>query len=167
MYRNSALLSIGAALVFSLFFFGVGHAFQIEQRQGVRTLTAGEVKGTVRLPIKQVSNVQNPCGGRSGALCSTNSPLGSGKMATAGSRYTSQVLNTSTPCGGRTGAPCKQQSPQGSGGAAYDKSLYTSASILVPLPLVAILFGAGLIALVGFGVRGWRHNHEHHDGHHA
>ena len=74
MYRNSALLSIGAALVFSLFFFGVGHAFQIEKRQGVHTLTAGEMKGTASLPIKQVSNAPIPCGGRTGALCSTNSP---------------------------------------------------------------------------------------------
>ena len=33
MYKNSALLSIGAALFFSLFFFGVGHAFQIEKNR--------------------------------------------------------------------------------------------------------------------------------------
>ena len=104
MYRNSALLSIGAALVFSLFFFGVGHAFQIEKRQGVYTLTAGEMKGTASLPIKQVSNAPIPCGGRTGALlCSTNITPGSGKMATHGSRYTTQVSNTPNPCGGRTG----------------------------------------------------------------
>lgn len=167
MYRNSGLFSIGAALVFSLFFFGVGHAFQIEQRQGVYTLTAGEMKGTVSLPIKQVSNAPIPCGGRTGALCSTNSPPGSGEMATRGSRYTTQVLNTSTPCGGRSGVACKNQSPQASGATATDWSLFTSGSILVPLPLVGILFGAGFIVLVGFGVRGRRHNHEHHDGHHA
>ena len=168
MYRNSALLSIGAALVFSLFFFGVGHAFQIEKRQGVHTLTTGEMKGTVSLPIRQVSNAPTPCGGRTGALlCSTNITPGSGEMATAGSRYTTQVSNTPIPCGGRTGAPCKEQSLQESGATATGGSLYTSGSILVPLPLVGILFGAGFIALVGFGVRGWRNNHEHHDGHHA
>ena len=88
MYKNSALLSIGVALLFSLFFFGVGHAFQIEQRQGVRTLTAAEMKGTASLPIKQVSNAPIPCGGRTGALCNTNSHPGSGEMATDGSRYT-------------------------------------------------------------------------------
>ena len=167
MYRNSALLSIGAALVFSLFFFGVGHAFQIEKRQGVYTLTAAEMKGTASLPIKQVSNAPIPCGGRTGALCSTNSPPVSGEMAKDGYRHTIQVLNTSTPCGGRSGVPCKDQSPQASGASATDGSLFTSGSMLVPLPLVGILFGAGFIALVGFGVRGWRHNHEHHDGHHA
>ena len=89
MYRNSALLSIGAALVFSLFFFGVGHAFQIEKKQDARILTAGEMKGIASLPIKQASNAPNPCGGRTGALCSTNSLPGSGEMATDGSRYTS------------------------------------------------------------------------------
>lgn len=168
MYRNSALLSIGAALVFSLFFFGVGHAFQIEKRQGVYTLTAAEMKGTASLPIKQVSNAPTPCGGRTGALlCSTNTTPGSGEMATVGSRYTTQVSTTPIPCGGRTGAPCSQNSPIGSGATATDGSLYTSGSMLVPLPLVGILFGAGFIALVGFGVRGWRNNHEHHDGHHA
>jgi hypothetical protein len=162
MYRNSALLSIGAALVFSLFFFGVGHAFQIEKRQGVYTLTAGEMKGTASLPIKQVSNAPIACGGRTGALCSTNSPPVSGEMAKDGYRHTSQVLNTSTPCGGRSGVPCKQQTPQGSGATATDESLYTSGSMLVPLPLVGILFGAGFIVLVGFGVRGWRQHHGHH-----
>jgi hypothetical protein len=89
MYRNSALLSIGAALVFSLFFFGVGHAFQIEKRQGVYTLTAAEMKGTASLPIKQVSNAPNPCTeggkGRTGAPGKQRCPLGSGAMATAGS----------------------------------------------------------------------------------
>ncbi len=33
MYRNSALLSIGAALLFSLFFVDGGHAFQIERNR--------------------------------------------------------------------------------------------------------------------------------------
>lgn len=171
MYRNSALLSIGAAVLFSLFFFGVGHAFQIEKKQGVYTLTAGEMKRTATLSTKQVSHAPNPCTvggqGRTGAPGKQRCSLESEAMATAGSRYTSQVLNTSTPCGGRTGAPCTQQSLQGSGEAATESSLFTSGSILVPLPLVGILFGAGFIVLVGFGVKGWRHNHEHHDGHHA
>jgi hypothetical protein len=30
------------------------------------------------------------------------------------------------------------------------------------LPLVGILFGAGLIVLIGLGVRGLRHHHGHH-----
>lgn len=167
MNRNSAFLSIGASLFFSLFFFGVGHAFQIDRNQDARILKAGQMNGTANLSIKQVSNAPIPCGGRTGALCSTNNPPGSGEMATLGSRYTTQVSNTPYPCGGRTGAPCKNQSPQASDATATDRSLFTSGSILVPLPLVGILFGAGFIVLVGFGVKGWRHNHEHHDGHHA
>jgi hypothetical protein len=167
MYRNSAVLSIGAALVFSLFFFGVGHAFQIDRNQDAHILMAGQMKGTADLPIKQVSNAPTPCGGRTGTLCSKTSLPGSGEMATLGSRYTTHVSNTPIPCGGRTGTPCRQQIPQESRAPAIDGSLYTSGSMLVPLPLVGILFGAGLIALVGFGVRGWRHLHGHHDGQHA
>ena len=167
MHKNSTFLSIGAALFFSLFFFGVGQAFQIDRNQDARILMAGQMNGTATLSTKQVSNAPMPCGGRTGALCSTNSHPGSGEMATVGPRYTTQVSNTPYPCGGRTGAPCKNQSPQASEATATDMSLFTSGSILVPLPLVGILFGAGFIVLVGFGVRGWRHNHEHHDGHHA
>jgi hypothetical protein len=55
MYKNSALLSIGAALLLSLFFFDVGHAFQIDRRQGVRILMAGEMKGTANTPTTQGS----------------------------------------------------------------------------------------------------------------
>jgi hypothetical protein len=83
-------------------------------------------------------------------------------MATAVSRYTTHVSNTPNVCGGRSGAACRTQSPQGSGATATDWSRYTSASIVVPLPLVGILFGAGLIVLIGLGVRGLRHHHGHH-----
>ena len=55
MYKNSALLSIGAALLLSLFFFDVGHAFQIDRRQGVRILMAGDMKGTANSPTTQGS----------------------------------------------------------------------------------------------------------------
>ena len=130
MYKNFALLSIGAALVFSLSFFDESQAFQIEKRQDSRIVMGGEMKGTANPTSKQVSNTPNSCGGR-------------------------------------TGATCRQQSPQGSGAMATDGSRYTSESMLVPLPLVGILFGAGLIVLVGLGVRGLRHHHGHHDGHHA
>jgi len=167
MYKNSVLLSIGAALLFSLFFIDVGFAFQIDRNQNSRVLMAGEMIGTANLPIKQVSNTPNSCGGRTGATCRQQSPQGSGAMATDGSRYTSQVSNTPTPCGGRTGATCMKQSLPGSGATATAGSRYTSESMLVPLPLVGILFGAGLIVLVGLGVRGLRHHHGHHDGHHA
>ena len=153
MYRNSALLSIGATVVSSLFFFGVGHAFQIDRNQNA---------GTASLPSKQVSNTPTPCGGKTGITCRTQSLQGSGVLATAGSRYTSHGSNTPTPCGGRTGVSCTQQSQPGSEATATDGARDTSASLLAPLPLVGILFGAGFIALVGIGVRGWRHNHGHH-----
>ena len=164
MYRNSALLSIGAALVSSLFFFGVGHASQIQKRQGVHTLTAAEMNGTANLSTKQVSITPIPCGGRSGAICRTQSPQGSGATATDGSLYTSQVPNTPIPCGGRTRVTCRTQSQPGSGATATDGSLYTSASMLVSLPVAGILlgFGAGLIALVGLGASRLRHHHGHH-----
>src|SRR6266850_4181066 len=109
MYRNSALLSIGAALVFSLFFFGVGHAFQIDRNQDARILMAGQMKGAADLSIKQVSHTPTPCGGRTGASCRTQSQPGSGATATDRSRYTSQVSNTPNVCGGRTGATCRTQ----------------------------------------------------------
>ena len=162
MYKNFALLSIGAALLFSLFFIDAGLAFQIDRNQNAGVLMAGEMKATANPPTTQVSNTPNPCGGRTGATCRNQSPQRSGEMATAGSRYTSQVSNTSTPCGGRTGASCTQQSPQGSGATATDGSLYTSASMLVPLSAAGILFGAGLIALVGLGASRMRHHHGHH-----
>ena len=161
MYKNSALLSIGAALVLSLFFVDGGHAFQIDRNQNTGVLMAGEMKGTASLPITQVSNTPNPCGGRTGVTCRTQSPPGSGAMATDGSRYTSQVANTPTPCGGRTGASCRNGSPAGSGEMATDESGYTMTT-----SVAGMLFGAGLFALVGFGAGRLRYQHGDH-GHHA
>ena len=157
MYKNSALLSIGAALVLSLFFVDGGHAFQIDRNQNTGVLMAGEMKGTATLPITQVLNTPNPCGGRTGVTCSKQTQPGSRAMATDGSRYTSQVSNTPIPCGGRTGASCRNGSPAGSGEMATDGSGYTMTK-----SVVGMLFGAGLFALVGFGAGRLRHHHEHH-----
>ena len=157
MYRNSAVLSIGAALVSSLFFFGVGHAIQIDRNQDARILMAGQMKGTADLSIKHVSNTPTPCAGRTAATCRQQSLPGSGAMATDGSRYTSQVSNTPIPCGGRTGASCRNGSPAGSGEMATDGSGYTMTK-----SVVGMLFGAGLFALVGFGAGRLRHHHGHH-----
>jgi hypothetical protein len=162
MYKNSVLFSIGTALFFSLFCIDGGHAFQIDRNHNAGILMAGDMKGTASLPITQVSNTPNPCGGRTGVTCRNQSPPGSGAMATDRSRYTSQVSNMSTPCGGRTGAACRMQSPPASGATATDGSLYTSASMLEALPTVGILFGAGLIVLIGFGASRLRHHHGHH-----
>jgi hypothetical protein len=92
MYKNSALLSIGAALLFSLFFIDVGHAFQIEKRQDARIVMAGEMKGTANLSTKQVSNTPNPCGGRTGATCRKQSLPGSGDKAKDGTLYTTTTM---------------------------------------------------------------------------
>ena len=92
MYTNSTLLSIGAALLLSLFFVDVGHAFQIDRRHDARVLMAGEMKGTANLAAKQVSNTPNPCGGRTGATCRKQSPPGSGEKATDGFLYTSTTM---------------------------------------------------------------------------
>jgi hypothetical protein len=96
MYKNSALLSIGAALLFSLFFIDVGHAIQIDRRQDVRILTAGKMKGTANIATTQVSTTPNPCteGGKGliGAPGMKRCPSGSGEQATTGSRYTTTTM---------------------------------------------------------------------------
>ena len=162
MYRNSAVLSIGAALVFSLFFINGGYAFQIDKNQTARIQTAGEMNGTASLSAKQVSNTPTPCAGRIAATCRAQSLPGSGAMATDGSRYTSRVSNTSNPCGGRTGAISRQHSPLVSAEMATDGSRYISESLLVSLPAAGAMVGAGLIALFGLGAKKLRHHHGHH-----
>ncbi len=162
MYKNSALLSIGAALFFSLCVVDLGHAAQLQKGQATPILMAGDMKATANAPATQVSTTPIPCGGRTGATCRTQNQPGSGDMASVGSPYMSQVSTTPIPCGGRTGATCRTQSPPGSGATATDESLYTSASMLVPLSAVGILFGAGFLALVGLGGSRLRHHHGHH-----
>ena len=96
MYKNFALLSIGAVLLFSLSFFDESHAFQIEKRQESRIVMGGEMKGTANSPTKHVSNTPNPCTeggkGRTGAPGKTRCPLDSGEKATAGSQYTRATM---------------------------------------------------------------------------
>lgn len=62
MCKNFALLSISAALL-SLFFFGVGHAFQIDLKK------QAQIKGMTYPQTTQVSNTSRPCGGRNTAAC--------------------------------------------------------------------------------------------------
>lgn len=161
MYKYSALLAIGSALLFSLFCIDVSLAFQIDRNQDARIQMTGEMKGTATPPTKQVSSTPNPCTeggkGRTGAPGKNRCPQESGAMATDGSRYTSQVSNTPNPCGGRTGAPCREQSPPGSGAMATDGSRYTSTA-----SAASLLLGAGLIALVVLGARRLRTHHGHH-----
>lgn len=63
MSKNFALLSISAALLFSLFFFGVGHAFQIDLKK------QAQIKGMTYTQTTQASNTSKPCGGRNTAAC--------------------------------------------------------------------------------------------------
>ena len=67
MSKNFALLSISAALLFSLFFFGVGHAFQIDLKK------QAQMKGMTYPQTTQVSNASRPCGGRNTAACGKHS----------------------------------------------------------------------------------------------
>ena len=174
MYKNSALLSIGAALLCSLFFFHVGHAFQIDKRQDARIQMATDMKGTANLPTTQVSIAPNPCTaggkGRAGAPGTKRCPSGSGEQATAGSFYTRQISTTANPCTeggkGRAGAPGMKRCPSGSGEQATAARIVMAANMNswagVPLQIAGTLFVVGLIALVGLGLRGLRHYHGHH-----
>lgn len=96
MYKNSALLSIGAALVFSLSFFDESQAFQIEKRQESRIVMGGEMKATANPTSKQVANTPNPCTeggkGRTGAPGKKRCPVDSGEKTTAVSHYTSTTM---------------------------------------------------------------------------
>ena len=174
MYKNSALLSIGAALLCSLFFVDVGHAFQIDRSQDAHIQMATDMKGTANLPTRQVSIAPNPCTaggkGRAGAPGTKRCPSGSGDHATAESLYTSQISTTANPCiaggKGRAGAPGTKRCPSGSGELATAARSAMAADMNswaeVPLQVAGTLFVLGLIALVGLGLRGLRHHHGHH-----
>ena len=174
MDKNSALLSIGAALFCSLIFVDVGHAFQIDRSQDAHIQMAADMKGTANLPTRQVSIAPNPCTaggtGMAGAPGRKRCPSAVGKLATAGFLYTRQVSTSPNPCAaggrGRAGAPAKKQCPSGSGelvtaahiAMAADMNSWTGVSLQV----AGTLFVVGLIALVGLGLRGLRHHHGHH-----
>ena len=61
MSKNIALLSIGAALLWSLFLFDVGHAVQIDRKQASRNLMTAEMNRAANAPTTQVSNTPTPC----------------------------------------------------------------------------------------------------------
>ena len=138
MYKNSALLTIGATLLCSLFFVDVGHAFQTDRKKDVRILTAAKMNGTANLSTTQASISPNPCTdggkGRTGAAGTKRCLPGSGEQTTDGDRYARHISTTPTTCTeggkGRTGTPCKKQNPPGSGEQAADGSLYTSTTML-------------------------------------
>ena len=137
MHKNTALLSIGATLLYSLFFVDVGHAFQTDRKKDARILTAAKSKSTANLSTTQASIAPNPCTdggkGRTGAAGTKRCPPESGEQTTDGDRYTRQASTTPTPCAeggkGRTGAPSKKRCPIESGDQAADGSFYTSATM--------------------------------------
>src|ERR1043165_7046672 len=61
MSKNIALLSIGAALLWSLFLFDASHAAQIDRKQASQNLMTAEMNRTANAPTIQVSNTPTPC----------------------------------------------------------------------------------------------------------
>lgn len=174
MNKNSVLLSIGAALLCSLFVVDVGLAFQADKKKDASIVMAGDMKGTTNLSTAQASNTSDPCTvggkGRVRAPGAKHCPSKSGEMATNGSLHTRHVSTTANPCTGggkgRTGAPGTKLCPSGSGVQARDARIVMAADMNSltggPLQVAGILFAAGFIALVGLGARKLRHPHRHH-----
>ena len=77
MNKNSILLSIGAALLLSLFLSDVGHAVQIDRSQGARNLMAVEMNRTANASTTQLSSKPKRCNGdgmrRTGLACKEQS----------------------------------------------------------------------------------------------
>jgi hypothetical protein len=63
VYKHVALFSIGAALVFSMFFVDASHAFQIDLKK------QAEMQRAATPITTQVSTMSKPCVGRDGAAC--------------------------------------------------------------------------------------------------
>src|SRR6185295_19206217 len=96
MNKNSLLLSIGTALVWSLFIFHVSHAIQAENGQDTPRLVVAGLDGTASAPTAQLSNTANPCHvsgkGRTRAICGKQSLPGSGKRVADWSQYASAIF---------------------------------------------------------------------------
>ena len=101
MYKNSALLSISAALLLSLFFLtGCQHDFGLDikfvDKRNDGTVTEVGMSGTANLATTPVSSTPNPCTeggkGRTGAPGKKRCPPESGEQATDGARYISTTM---------------------------------------------------------------------------
>ena len=97
MNKNSILLSIGAALLGSLFLVDLGQAVSTERRQEAPNLLEAAMNRTANAPTMQASNTPNPCTvagkGRSRALvCGKQSPPESGERAAEGPQATSPIF---------------------------------------------------------------------------
>ncbi len=97
MNKNSILLSIGAALLGSLFVVDLGQAVPTERRQEAPSLMEAAMNGTANAPTMQASNTPIPCTvagkGRSRALvCGKQSPPGSGEKMAEGPQAISPIF---------------------------------------------------------------------------
>src|ERR1044071_8472789 len=97
MSKNSLLLAIVTALLWSLFIFDVGHAVQTENGQAATTRqVVAELNGTANAPTAQLSNTANPCHvsgkGRTRAICGKQSMPGSEKRVEDWSQYASAIF---------------------------------------------------------------------------
>jgi len=63
MFKNFALLSISAALLFSTILLGTGHAVQIDLKKQAM------MKTMTHTQTAQVSKTSKPCQGRDAAAC--------------------------------------------------------------------------------------------------
>ena len=61
MSKNIALLSIGAALLWSLFLFDASHAAQIDRKQASQNLMTAEMNRTANATTTQISKTPTPC----------------------------------------------------------------------------------------------------------
>jgi hypothetical protein len=96
MSKKSALLSICAALVWSLFVSGVAHAVQTEIRQDTPRLLVAKLNGTANMATVQLSNTPNPCHvsgkGRTRAICGKQSQPGSRERVADLTQYASAIF---------------------------------------------------------------------------
>ena len=97
MSKNSLLLAIGTALLWSLFIFDIGHAVQTENGQAATPrLVVAELNGTANAPTAQLSSTANPCHvsgkGRTRAICGKQSLPVSEKRVADWSQYASAIF---------------------------------------------------------------------------
>jgi hypothetical protein len=96
MSKNSLLLTIGIALLWSLVVSDVGHAVQTENGQESPKLMVAEMNRIALAPIAQLSHTANPCHvsgkGRTRAICGKQSLPGSGERVADWSQYASAIF---------------------------------------------------------------------------
>ena len=96
MNKNSLLLSIATALLWSLFLSDLACAVQTENRQENSKLMVAELNGTANLTTAQLSNTPNPCNvsgkGRTRAACGMYSQPASEARSVDWSPYTDAIF---------------------------------------------------------------------------